>query len=365
MHKSKGNAIDFDQALEKIGADIMRWMYLRQNPVINLRFGFKAAEETKRKLLVLWNSFLYFQTYADKKNLKINFSAADFKKSTLLDQWILSRLNNLIGQVRKNLDAYDSASASQAIEDFFINDLSTWYIRCSRSRFQKPKNRQEHILASTVFYQVLCQLTKLVAPMIPFSAEDNYQSIKDKSMPLSVHLCDYPKPDKGMINQRLEEKMTETRNLVTLALAERAKTGLRIRQPLNRLTINRQEIINDQELIQLVKEGVNVKKVIFGQGIKLDTKITADLKAEGVIRDLTRFVQDMRKDGGLKPRQQIYLRWAATPSLRKLIQSRQEEIKKDVYAKQMELGPKRKEVFLVEKEVSLAGQKIWLGIKKK
>jgi len=114
----------------------------------------------------------------------------------------------------------------------------------------------------------------------------------------------------------------------------------------------------------LIQEEVNVKKVVFGRKIKLDTKLTAELKAAGVIRDLIRFIQEMRKDGRLKPKEQIYLRYSTSPSLGKLIQKQISEIKKEISAVQIEAGLKRKEVFLVEKEVILAGQKIWLGIKK-
>ena len=364
MHKSKGNAIDFDEGMEKIGADIMRWMYLRQNPAINLRFGFKTAEETRRKILILWNSFLYFKTYADRKALKADFRTSNLKKLGLLDQWILSRLNSSISQVRDNLDKYKPAEASQAIEDFFINDLSTWYIRRSRSRFQKSKNKEEHSSASAVLGYVLMELNKLIAPMTPFSAEDVYQSIRDKSMPQSIHLYDYPQSDKKMINLKLEEKMTELRKLVTLALAQRAEKGIRIRQPLSKLIINHREIVKNKELVQLVQEEVNVKKVVFGKEIKLDTKLTAELKAAGVIRDLVRLVQGMRKDGGLKPKDKIYLRYSAGPALNKLIQKQVSEIKKEVSAVQIEAGTKRKETFLVEKEVELDNQTIWLGIKR-
>jgi len=364
MHKSKGNAIDFNEGVEKIGADIMRWMYLKQNPAANLRFGFKTAEETRRKILILWNSFLYFKTYADKKALKASFRALDIRKLGLLDQWILSRLNSLISQVRNNLDKYKTVEVSQAIEDFFINDLSTWYIRRSRSRFQKPKNKEEHSLASNVLGYVLLELNKLIAPMTPFSAEDTYQSIRDKSMPQSIHLCDYPESDKKMINRKLEEKMTGLRKLVALALAQRAEKGIRIRQPLGRLTINRKEIVNNKELAQLVQEEVNVKEVVFGKQIKLDINITPELKAEGTIRDLIRLVQGMRKDGGLKPGDKIYLYYSTSTSLNKLIQGQESEIKKEISAVQIEAGAKRKEAFLVEKEVKLDGQEIWLGIRK-
>jgi len=363
MHKSKGNAISFDEEVERIGADVMRWMYLKQNPAANLRFGFKSTEDAKRKLLVFWNSFIYFKTYADKGNIKL--TAQTIKKLGLLDAWIISRLNSLILKTSNDIDQYDPASAAQAIEGFFINDLSTWYIRRSRSRFQKPKNKEDRKLSSNVLGHVLLELTKVIAPMTPFMSEEIYQSIRTKDMPESVHLSDYPKPDKKLINSKLENQMTELRSLVTDVLAERAKHSLKIRQPLNKLFIDRKSIVEDPELSQLIKEEANVKELAFGKQVKLDTKITDDLKNEGIIRDLIRLIQGMRKDGGLNPGQEIHLRYSASVPLRKVIQRKELEIKGEVSAKRMELGLKENETFLVEKEIKLDNQKLWLGIKKK
>jgi isoleucyl-tRNA synthetase len=158
--------------------------------------------------------------------------------------------------------------------------------------------------------------------------------------------------------------MNQVRQIAAEALAQRAQASLKVRQPLAKLVINNKQIAADRELADLIKEEVNVKEVVFGKQIRLDTKITPQLRNEGMIRDLVRFVQGMRKDGGLKPGQNIYLRYSTDPKLGEVIQKYLAEIQEEVAAKKMEAGLKKKEVFLVEKEVELDGQKVWLGIKK-
>ncbi len=254
MHKSKGNAIEFDTAAEKIGAELMRWMYVRQNPACNLNFSWKLAEETKRKLLTLWNSFVFFKTYTDKKDLLPDFILPG--NQNILDVWIVSRLNKLIEKVTNSLNRYNSVAASLAIEQFFIEDLSLWYIRRSRRRFQKPKNQKEKKEATAPLYYLLLNLIKIMAPLTPFLTEEIYQNLKTKNMPESVHLLDWPKIDKKLINLKLEEKMEKTREVAGLALAERAKSGIKVRQPLKKLKIkNRASIYGS--------EGEEEDKVLF------------------------------------------------------------------------------------------------------
>jgi len=296
MHKSKGNTVWFDDVVEKIGADSMRWMYSRQNPVNDLKFGYKVAEEIKKKLLTLYNIFTFFNTYVDKKD----FPKKELKSNNILDQWVVSRLNNVIERVTKNLDQYNVGIAVSAIEDFFIQDLSLWYVRRSRKRFKPASDgssgeaRQEAI--STLYY-VLLNLSKLIAPVTPFFAEEMYNTLKTSNMPESVHLCDWPKS--GKTDDKLEEKMTEVRNIVTLALAQRAKAGIKVRQPLASLKIPNPKSQIPKELLELIKDEVNVKKITFGKELKLDTKITKELKQEGEYREMVHNVNRIRKEMGL------------------------------------------------------------------
>ncbi len=237
MHKSKGNAIWFDEAVEKIGAEPMRWMYARQNPVYNLLFGYKAAEEIKRKLLTLYNSIEFFTTYVSPEEYPKRENVIEIKHS--LDLWILSRLNNLVEQVTKNLDNYNVMSATLAIEDFFINDLSLWYIRRSRKRFQRPKNQEERKEALQTLYCVIMNLLNLIAPIMPFFAEENYQKFRKDGMPESIHLVSWPETNRKFIRKDLEKKMQKVREIVALALAERAKATIKVRQPLSNLKVKK------------------------------------------------------------------------------------------------------------------------------
>src|SRR3989344_2458749 len=222
MHKSKGNAIWFDEAVEKIGADPMRWMYMRHNPADNFNFGYKAADEIKRKLLTLYNVYTFFGTYVVKKDYPAVEEIPTPKN--ILDKWIISKIGHLVKVAEFNLDKYDVAKAMLAIEDFFINDLSLWYLRRSRKRFHEEFSGREEAIET--LYYVLLNTAKVIAPAMPFFAEEMYQNLKTVAMPESVHLCDWPKVKESETDLELEEKMDEVRNVVTMALAERsAKAG--------------------------------------------------------------------------------------------------------------------------------------------
>ncbi|MEK7173135.1 MAG: isoleucine--tRNA ligase, partial [Patescibacteria group bacterium] len=287
MHKSKGNAIWFDEGVEKIGADVMRWMYASQNPANNLKFGYNAAKEVERKILTLTNCLKFFTTHV------ANEKPAD-KVKNVLDQWILSRLNNLIKQVTESLENFDSVKASQAIEDFWINDLSLWYVRRSRKRFEE---------AEPSFYNVLLTAAKLTAPLMPFLAEQIYQELAPRGLTpgdcQSVHLCDWPKAEEKMIDEKLEQDMQVARDIVSLALAQRMDLKIGVRQGLSKLKVKSAKLKVKEELLDLIKDEVNVKEVVFDENIKdeveLDTTMTDELKEEGQVREIIRHIQDLRK----------------------------------------------------------------------
>ena len=308
MHKSKGNAIWFDEGVEKIGADAMRWMYATQNPANNMRFGYNAAKEVQRKILTLTNCVKFFETYISNEKIKMKNEKPQSKIKNLLDEWIISRLNNLIKTATESLEKFDSTKASLAIEDFWINDLSLWFVRRSRKRFQNPENEQEKQEAEQVLHYTLLTLAKLVAPIMPFLAEEIYQGLKTDNMPESVHLCDWPKADKKAIDEQLEEQMAEARRLVGLALAKRAEAGIGVRQALAKLKIKNEKLkttIKNEKILELIKEEVNVKEIKFVDGlegeVELDTMITDELKEEGIARELTRKVNDARKQESFVP----------------------------------------------------------------
>ncbi|MDP2637848.1 MAG: isoleucine--tRNA ligase [Candidatus Levybacteria bacterium] len=299
MHKSKGNAIEFNQAASEIGADIMRWLYATQNSEANLNFGFGPANEIKRRFyLILWNSYKFFIDYAlqsgwDPKNTKKDF--------TLLDKWILAKLNKVILLVNKGLESYDGATASKAIEDFIINDFSTWYIRRSRERVGPMVSEEQRNNAFSVMFEVLVSLSKLLAPFTPFIAEEMYKNLTGEE---SVHLADYPTGDMSVVDEKLIDKMLEVKRLVEIGHAKRKEAAMKVRQPLSELKVsNSQFIIEDEDLISLIKDELNVKKVSFEKGkgevtVSLDTTLTKELKEEGEARDIVRQIQQERKKLG-------------------------------------------------------------------
>lgn len=358
MHKSLGNVIWFDEAINKIGADVMRWMYLTQNPAFNLNFGYKLGEEITRKLMILWNTYLFFETYAEKKQR----AEPKVQSNHILDRWITSRLNELVQQVTENLDKYDVTSAARAIEDFIIEDFSQWYIRRSRKRFQRPETKRELKEASGTLNYVLLTLSKLIAPFAPFISEEIYKNLTKKE---SVHLENWPKVNKKLINKKLNQEMEKTRKIVALALTERAKAKIRVRQPLRTLWIGEKL---EKDFLDLIEKEINVKKMEYKEGlkdkVKLDTKITPELKEEGSLREIIRNIQEMRKKIGLKPKNKILVGYFGTPELNKILVRNKKFILKEAKVKDLILGEKPKEVFAAERKIEVDGQKLWITIKK-
>jgi isoleucyl-tRNA synthetase len=386
MSKSKGNIVDPWCIVEKYGADATRWYFYTVNQAEDPKlFSEKDVAESLRKfVLTFWNCFSFFQTYVPKKLLITNCELPI--TSNVLDRWIVSRLNQLILKTTILLEKYDVTSAARSIEDFVINDLSLWYIRRSRKRFHPPvepnslrgkKTRKDFEEASRTLGFVLLTLSKLTAPFIPFLSEQIYQEICNSKFltPKSIHLEDWPKVDKKWINEDLNQKMEKVREIVSLALAERVKASIRVRQPLASLKIKNQpptkiwcgaKIKNNKELIDLIKEEINVKEVIFDERIEkeieLDTKITPGLKREGILREMIRNLQEMRKIAGYKPKDVISISVLGGEELKEMFLENREFILKETKARELKFGKVGK--YKVEKEIILEGVKLRLAIKK-
>lgn len=367
MHKSKGNAIWFDEAVEKIGADPMRWLFAKQNPAENLNFGYNSAEEIKRKLLTLYNTYVFFTTYVKKQELSEKYLKA--KPKNILDKWIVSKIDHLISTTEFNLEKYDIAKAVLSMEDFFINDLSLWHIRRSRRRFHEENPERDE--AISVLYYVLFNFTKLIAPIMPFFAEEMYQQIRLDSMPESVHLCDWPQlKGEGQTDMELESKMDEVRFVVNLALAQRAEKQIKVKQPLVSIKIKNKKlkIKNEEELLQLIKDEVNVKNIIFDDKIKneieLDVKITEELKEEGLSREIVRHLQDMRKNAGLIPDDKILISLFGQDKIIEIALKYKNFILKEARAKEIYTAQNSQIKFDFKKEFLIDSHKILLAIKK-
>jgi isoleucyl-tRNA synthetase len=235
MHKSKGNSIPFDEAAERIGADTMRWTFASANPAVNVNFGYGPGSEVVRRFfLPLWNTYAFFANYARLDGWTPDDETDASAARTLMDAWILSRLDTLVGEVRAALDGYDAASATRAIEAF-VDDLSNWYVRRSRRRFWKGELDADKAAAYVTLHEVLTVLTRLLAPFVPHLAEAMWRNLVvavDASAPDSVHLADFPERVAGRSDVELEAAVERARRVVALGRTARAASGVRTRQPL-------------------------------------------------------------------------------------------------------------------------------------
>jgi len=265
MHKSKGNAIWFDEAAEKIGAEVMRWMFAKHNPILNLNFGYGPASEIKRTLLTLWNVYSFFITYANIDNFNPLHKKIEKINLKKLDHWIISRANSLIKKCDIFYGDYDVASVVKEIENFF-DDLSNWYLRRNRRRYWKSENDADKETAYLVLYNMLLNLIKLIAPILPFLTEYMYQNFVkgiDKDAPPSIHLCNFPFCDETIIDEKLESEMALARKIVSLGRAARNKMQIKVRQPLEEIIISipKDEGGLDADNIEIILEELNIKRV--------------------------------------------------------------------------------------------------------
>ena len=298
MHKSWGNAIEFNEGADKIGVDVMRWMFTKHNPEQNLLFGYKAADETRRKFhLLLWNIYNFFVTYA-------NLDEWDSKaiSKNVLDQWIMHRLEELIQKVTNSLEKFDAATAAGEIE-IFVTDVSQWYVRRSRERVgPSAKHNDDKICCLATLYKILVTISRLLAPFTPFLAEEIYRNLTGNE---SVHLEEWPETTLKAVNQNfdLNDQMRTVRQICELGHSLRKTNGIKVRQPLNTCQISNIKYQMTEKLLQLIKDELNVKNVTLVKGngemkVQLDTDLTPELVLEGDARELVRQIQILRKEKG-------------------------------------------------------------------
>lgn len=269
MHKSKGNAIWFDDAAEKMGADVMRWMFARHNPVQNLNFGYGPADEIKRTLLTLWNVYSFFVTYANIDKFNPQGKSISIQNLTKLDRWILSRTNSLIKRCDEYYNNYDVAGVAKEVELYF-DELSNWYLRRNRRRFWKSENDLDKETAYIVLYNCLLNLIKIIAPIMPFWTEELYQNLVrsvDPNAPLSIHLCDYPEVDEKLIDLELEKEMAQVKRIVSMGRSARNRVNIKVRQPLAEMVIglSRDALALDQSGLDIILDELNIKKATVAQ----------------------------------------------------------------------------------------------------
>ena len=269
MHKSWGNAIEFNEAADEMGVDVMRWLYCAHKPEKNLLFGYNRASEVRRQfLLPLWNVYDFFVTYAniDKWQPSGSWDQVEPERPTLLDRWILARLNQLVARATDRLENYDAYSTTMAVEAF-LDDLSNWYVRRSRRRFWKSEQDAEKGAAYATLYRVLTTLTRVLAPILPFVTETMYQNLvrsHDEGALQSVHHTRWPEAKPGRVNNELLTEMSLARDIVTQGHSARNSQGIKLRQPLSRAIVHLETgTAFRDELIALVRDELNVKQVVF------------------------------------------------------------------------------------------------------
>ena len=277
MSKSKGNAVDPFEALETYGADAIRWyFYINSAPWLPNRFHGKAVQEGQRKFMgTLWNTYAFFVLYANIDNFDATKYALEYDKLSVMDKWLLSKLNTLVKEVDKNLENYRIPEAARALESF-VDDMSNWYVRRSRERFWAKGMEQDKINAYMTLYTALVTVSKVAAPMVPFITEDIYQNLVrslDKTAPESIHLCDYPVADETMIDAGLEEDMDEVLKVVVMGRACRNAANIKNRQPIGTMYVKAPHEVGEY-YVEIMEDELNVKKVLFTEDVRDFTSYT-------------------------------------------------------------------------------------------
>jgi len=393
MHKSWGNAIWFGDAAEKMGVDVMRWLYAGQNPEHNLLFGYNLADEVRKNLITLWNTYSFFITYASLDGYDPQNGVINKTDLTKLDSWILAKVNLFVKEADHYYENFQVFKLMKEATSL-LDDISNWYVRRNRRRFWKSENDSDKIAAYYTLYTVLIKYIKAMSPIIPFLSEKMYQNLvvkSDKSSPVSIHLTDFPEFDEGMADDSLIHEIDTVINIVSLGRSARNKANIKIRQPLSEIVIycddktkmeidqNQEQVLEElnlkglrfvnistdlitysvkpkfsvlgqkfgkeikdviyqikqmsqSELIQKLKCKSSIPITVHGESVSLtgddltlvetpkagfsvssnlstivgiNTHISEELENEGIVRDLIRQVQNLRKDSGLKVEDRI------------------------------------------------------------
>ena len=277
MSKSKGNAVDPFSALEQFGADAIRWyFYINSAPWLPNKFHDDAVVEGQRNFMgTLWNTYAFFVLYANIDDFDASKYSLEYDKLTVMDKWLLSKLNSVVGEVDDCLANYKIPEAARALQEF-VDEMSNWYVRRGRERFWAKGMEQDKINAYMTLYTALVTISKAAAPMIPFMAEEIYQNLVrsvDKSAKESIHLCDFPVVDEKMIDKELEANMEAVLKIVNLGRAARNASNIKNRQPIGQMFVRYGNKLNEF-YTKIIEEELNVKKVEFRDDVRDFTSYT-------------------------------------------------------------------------------------------
>lgn len=363
LAKKLRNYPEPSEIFNKEGVDGLRWFLLSSPAAVSedVRFSSEHVEDVVRRvILILWNVYSYFATYCESDNWKPTKDKT--KSENILDKWILAYLDETIELSTKNLDNYDLPKGLRPIEKF-ITDLSTWYLRRSRKRSDRDEFYQ-------TLYEILITTSKLIAPIMPFVSESIYQNLKQKGDKDSIHLCDWPSANKSTkTDKKLLFDMNYAREIVEKALAKRAELGIKVRQPLNSVTITGVKDTGEhwKDIERIILDEINVESVTYRKKgdskiieIELDTVITPELRKEGITREIIRQIQMIRKKTGLTPTDKVVLCYFTDEKeYVDIIKASSEQIMTETKLKMIE---NKKTDSMTD--VKIEGKSLCLGIKK-
>jgi isoleucyl-tRNA synthetase len=371
--------------IDKYGADALRWYFFTSSPPGNVR-RFSAdmvSEVTRRFLLTLWNTYSFFVNYANIDRFTPGMEGV--LSHSELDHWIISELNQLVADVDNGLEHYDPNGAGRKIEGF-VDDLSNWYVRRSRRRFWKSENDADKLAAYTTLYQCLVTLTKLLAPFIPFVAEEMYRNLVCSAFPdqpESVHLADFPVADMDKVDRHLADDIRLIMRVSSLGRAARSEAGIKVRQPLSRLLVKVASERHKRALKHLapqVLEEVNVKALevvddmpvtkhkdwpLASEGdvmVMLDIDITPELAAEGMAREIVRRLQMMRRSAGFEIADHIATYYQGDEYIRSVMADFTDYIKQETLSEQLVDGAPEEGAYT--EKFKLEGHELLVGVKK-
>ena len=358
MSKSKGNFVPVMEFMDKYGVDVLRWYFLSSMTTGESKSVIPREIEDKQKGFfgTLGNCIKFYELYATDKAAWTH----DTKPKELLDKWILSKLHGLVSEVTESLDNYDSTTAARAIEKFVTEDFSNWWLRRSRKRRE----------ALDLLRFILLHLAKVLAPFTPFMAEDIKIRMHkfQKAGHESVHLHDWPKADKKLIDKELEKQMEEVRNIVTVGLAQRKEKQIKVRQPLRAVHLG---LSNEfpKDLENLLKEELNIKNIVYDKSQKelvvLDIELDEALIQEGISLEFTRKIQDMRKEAKFNVGDNAFASWDTDSDLVKNSINKYQDLIQSVTSTQIFAGLQvHGEVRISQESEIIPGVRISISIKK-